>query len=371
MNERTFARLVSDLESPDFSKVQTAANTITSLRDENAYPLIMDALKNESSAVQRVMLWALQNYKDADYTNYLSFLTSEDSDVREAAQALFMDGGNSAEKALESAVHSADTTLQYAAVETLGNLRTPAAENMLIEALLAEDDSVRFLAASALSAYPSDAVTAALITSLECSTTALSVLFSLRGRTLSSEELKAIYPFVSDADSAVRAAAVYVLDAAAPDSAADDEDAKVRRAAAETTASADVLKKLIHDKEAFVRSAAVESAAKQKLVLTDCFISLLSDEHPGVRRAAASALGNPGNTAAEKVITALKDALHDKKPGVRAAAANALADIATPQAKTVLEAALDEKNPFLSGIMKSALERLNKKLEADLKQTRN
>lgn len=56
---------------------------------------------------------------------------------------------------------------------------------------------------------------------------------------------------------------------------------------------------------------------------------------------------------------------------MRAAAANALAEIATPEAKTVLEAALDEENPFLSGIMKNALEKLNKKLEAEMKITRH
>ncbi|HJJ30651.1 MAG TPA: HEAT repeat domain-containing protein [Methanocorpusculum sp.] len=363
MNERTFARLVSDLESSDFSIVQNAANTITSLRDENAYPLILDALKKESPAVQRVMLWALQNYKDTDYAEHLIYLTSSDTDVREAAQVLFMEGGKSAENALKSAVHSADAELQYAAVETLGHLRTEAAEKLLIESLSAENSSVRLLAASALSVYPSDAATAALLNSLGRDDIVLSALFSLRGRVLSSEELSAVYPFASHADSAVRTAAVYVLDAAAPDSAADDSDAKVRRAAAETTASAAVLKKLMTDKEAFVRSAAVDSAAKQKLDVTDTFIRLLSDEHPGVRRAAAAALGNSGSAAPQTVIAALKDALHDKKPGVRAAAANALAEIATPDAKKVLEAALDEKNPFLSGIMKNALENLNKKLE--------
>ncbi|HJJ38538.1 MAG TPA: HEAT repeat domain-containing protein [Methanocorpusculum sp.] len=363
MNERTFTRLVSDLESSEFDKVQSAADTITSLRDENAYPLILDALKNGSPAVQRVMLWALQNYKDTDYSAYLSYLAFPDSDVREAAQALFMEGGNAAEKALASAVHSADVELQYAAVETLGHLRTDAAEKMLIEALSAKDSSVRLLAASALSAYPSDAATAALINAVSDDEIALSVLFSLRGRKLSAEELRRVGPFASHADSAVRAAAVYVLDAAAPDSAADDSDAKVRRAAAETTASASVLKKLMNDKEAFVRSAAVDCAAKQKLAFTDCFIRLISDEQPGVRRAAASALGNCGDTDAETVIAALKEALRDKKPGVRAAAANALAEIATPEAKEALEAAASEKNPFLSGIMKNALENLNKKLE--------
>lgn len=357
------------MESPDFSKVQSAANTIISLRDENSYQFILDALNEESPAVQRVMLWALQNYKDTDYSKYLIYLAAADSDVREAAQVLFMEGGVAAESALESAVHSADSKLQYAAVETLGHLRTKTAEKMLIEALSIEERSVRLLAASALSAYPSDAVTAALIRSLAYDDVALSALFSLRGRNLSSEELNAVYPFTSNADSAVRTAAVYVLDATAPDSTADDSDAKVRRASAETTTSADVLKKLMDDKEAYVRSAAVEAAAKQKLEFTDSFIRLLSDEQPGVRRAAAAALGNLKTAAAEYVIPALKNALHDKKPGVRAAAANALAEIATPEAKTVLEAALDEKNPFLSGIMKNALEKLNKKLEAEMKIT--
>ncbi|MBO5430916.1 hypothetical protein J5991_02600, partial [Methanocorpusculum sp.] len=93
MNAKTFARLVADLSSEDFAKVEDAANTICSLRDANAYPLILDALQSETPLICRVMLWALRNYTIADYAQFLPFVCSADDDVREAAQVLFMEGG--------------------------------------------------------------------------------------------------------------------------------------------------------------------------------------------------------------------------------------------------------------------------------------
>ena len=66
MNAKTFARLVADLSSEDFAKVEDAANTICALRDANAYPLILEALGLGTALVQRVMLWALRNYELSD-----------------------------------------------------------------------------------------------------------------------------------------------------------------------------------------------------------------------------------------------------------------------------------------------------------------
>ncbi|MDO5846922.1 MAG: HEAT repeat domain-containing protein [Methanocorpusculum sp.] len=364
MNERTFARLVADLEAEDFAAAEAAANTLASLRDENVRPLMMNALKNGSPLVQRVMLWALQNYDFPDYTPYLPYLTAENADVKEAAQVLFMTEKPAATAALEAAVHSPDVRLQYAAVETLGHLRTPAAEQLLITALEAKDADVRSLAASALSPFLSEKTIEALTAHLtDDDEVRLSALFSLRKRFLSTEELNAVQPLVSDKNPEIRAAAVYVLDAAAPESAAEDEDFRVRRATAQGAASASVLELLCKDPEASVRTAAADAAAKQKLVFTKTFIGMLSDENPGVRRAAAAALGNAGDEDKETAVAALTAALRDKKPGVRAACANALAEIGGEAAKHALEEAAAEKNPILAGIMKNALDNLKKKEE--------
>ena len=363
MNERTFARLIADLESTDFVKVEAAANTIAALRDENIRPLLEKALRDGKPVVQRVMLWALRNYETDDYTPYLQYLLSEDSDVKEAAQVLFMAENPAAEIALDAALSAPDVRLQYASVETLGHLRTASAEASLISALSAKEAAVRSLAASALSPFPSEKTTEALIFCLsdEADEVRLSALFSLRRRPLSAEQLKSVLPPAEDAEPEIRAAAVYVLDAAAPDAAAADSDFRVRRAAAETTASPAVLEALCKDAEASVRTAAADAAAKRKLVFEETFISMLSDAHPGVRRAAAAALGNARGASAERAVDALAFALRDKKPGVRAACANALAQIGGEKAKAALEAASSVKNPILSGIMKNALELLTKK----------
>ncbi|MCQ2377104.1 MAG: HEAT repeat domain-containing protein, partial [Methanocorpusculum sp.] len=212
MNERTFARLITDLESEDFAAAEAAANTLASLRDENVRPLMMNALETGSPLVQRVMLWALGNYEIPDYTPYLPYLTAKDSDVKEAAQVLFMTESPAAAAALEAAVHSPDAGLQYAAVETLGTLRTPAAEQSLITALDADDPGVRSLAASALSPFPSEKTTKALAAHVtDDDEVRISVLFSLRKRFLSTEELNAVLPLASDKNPEVRTAAVYVL----------------------------------------------------------------------------------------------------------------------------------------------------------------
>jgi len=154
MNERTFARLIGDLDSPDFSKVESAATTLSALRDEVARPWIDDALKTGTPLVQRVMLWALQNYQISDYIPYTTYLISPDSNVREACQVLFMAGGIAGVKALEVSAKTENAEMQYAIASVLGLIRTPAAAGVLQGMLDASDAGVRSGVASALSAYP-------------------------------------------------------------------------------------------------------------------------------------------------------------------------------------------------------------------------
>jgi len=183
----------------------------------------------------------------------------------------------------------------------------------------------------------------------------LSLLYSLRDRELSTEQINHILPIISSSSADIRATCVHVLDAVTPDSVGVDQSPKVRRAFAERTESAEMLEKLCSDSDASVRAAAAGSAAKHHLAYIDLFIGMMADENPGVRRAAAEALGAVGTADASRAVPVLTEALHDKRPGIRVSAVNALAAIGGPEAKAALEAAQAEKIPLLSGIIKNAL----------------
>jgi len=359
MNAKTFARLTADLSSDDFAKVEDAANTLCALRDANAYPLIVEALETGAPIVRRVMLWALRNYELPDYAQFIPYTASDDDDVREAAQVLFMEGGDAACKALVSSLSSDDLHLQYAAVETLGQMRSECAEKPLLLSLSASAPEIRELAAYSLARFAGDTVTDALLSCLQDEpAVCIAALSGLKGRALSSDALLSVMPLLSNADALVRASAVSVLDAAVPDSAAEDSDARVRRAAAEVTASPSILRQLLLDADSSVRTAAADAAGKRGMRMDEVLIPLLKDEMPGVRRAAAAALANADG---DLVIAALVDALHDPKPGIRAAAANSLGKIGGEQAKAALISASQVKNPILAGIIKNALSELEKR----------
>ena len=359
MNAKTFARLTADLSSDDFAKVEDAANTLCALRDANAYPLILESLECGTPIVQRVMLWALRNYELSDYAQFMPYVASADDDVREAAQVLFMEGGDLACRALVSSLSSDNLELQYAAVETLGQMRSECAKKPLLTSLSASASEVRELAAYSLSRFEGDDVTDALLSCLsDESAVCIAALSGLRGRVLSSDALLSVMPLLSNADALVRASAVYVLDAAVPDSVSCDSDARVRRAAAEVTDSASILRQLLLDADSSVRTAAADAAGKRGMRMDEVLIPMLKDEMPGVRRAAAAALSNADG---DVVISALVSALSDPKPGIRAAAANSLGKIGGEKAKAALVEASRVKNPILAGIIKNALSELEKR----------
>ena len=360
MNEKTFARLLLDLNSEDYAKVEEAANTISALRDSNALPLILSALETGSPLIKRVMLWALQNYPSLDYSLFVSYLSSPDSDVSEAAQVLFMVGKEKSVDVLSQVLHSsADEKLICSVVETLGQYREEYVCSPLISALTSPFPSVREVAAYALAFYRTPAVTEGLFSLLSDVTPVVhAALTALRHRSLDENRINLILPLLMHEESAVRVAAVHVLDAHVPDSAADDADSKVRRAVAETTANVDVIKKLCRDSDSSVRMAAVDNLQKLGINMDEMFISLLKDENPGVRRAAASALGN---SSGDTVISALIEALSDVKPGVCATVASSLGKIGGEEAISALKKYENNRNPILSGIIKNALSEALKK----------
>lgn len=361
MNERTFSRLIADLKSEDYTVVESAAVTLSSLRDENVRSLIDAVLSSESPVVQRVLLWTLRNYRIDDYESYLSYLVAADRSVREACNVLFMEGGKKAVDVLRTA-SSGSYEMQYAVAETLSRIRSPESCQILTNMLASSKDTgVSMAVASSLSVFRSPESTDALCMKLVDAPdeVQVSLLFALRGRVLQSSHLAQIMPYLSSSSPDVRAAAVYVLDAVTPDFVVNDDSSKVRKAFAECTCSPSLLLRLCRDSDPSVRTAAATSSAKQQIASTDLFIAMMKDEYPGVRRAAVEALGSARGEDAEKAVVALKSALHDSRPGIRAAAANALASIGGSGAKAALESAGEEKIPFLSGIIKNALSKFD------------
>ncbi|MDO5843702.1 MAG: HEAT repeat domain-containing protein [Methanocorpusculum sp.] len=363
MNEPAFRKLLRDIKSSDIAKVEDSANAVCALKDKDSLNLILKTLEEDDNPlVKRVMLWALRNYSTGlDYFKFLRYLADEDMGVREAALVLFMDGGKSAIDVLVNAVDSDDLNIRYSSVQALGQFRSPEALPALISAASSDNDEIREIAVMSVGVYADALVTPVLINALSDSgDIALAALSGLKGRILKTEELKAVEKLLSNDRDDIRAACVYVLDAACPDKAGKDESSYVRRAFASVTASKNILAKLCSDADSSVRTSAADSIGRQKFSLDDVLIPMLKDEIPGVRRAAASALGN---SSGENTINALIECLSDVKPGIRAAAAASLGKIGGERAVSALKAAMKTKNPILAGIIKNALAQAEGKKE--------
>ncbi len=354
MNKAAFDDLIAAIRSDDSARQESAANKICSLNDPVSLSHILCALKEDDPLTQRVMLWALRNYSaDLDYAQYLSYLSSEDLGVREAALMLFIDGGQAAVDTLVTGVSSPDIATQYASVQALGQFRAPAAIPALISAASLSEPDIREIAVMSLGVYHDQMVVSTLISALsDRPEIRLAALSGLRGRQLTTDELSAVLNVLADEREDIRAAAVYVLDALTPGSLTADSSPYVRRALASVTAEVPVLTELCGDLDPSVRSAAAESVRKQKLHLEDTLLPLLSDPVPGVRRAAASALGN---SKRPDVVPALIACLADPKPGIRAAAAASLGNIGGEPVILALKEAANTNNPILAGIIKNAL----------------
>jgi len=359
MNEKTFERLLEDLKSDDYSKVEDAANTLCSLKDSTILSMIKGTLKtSDNPLIQRVLLLSLKNYENLDYQNYLPYLENENEDVKEAAQELFIAGKESAIPVLIRVISSsASEQLKSSVVFTLGQYHQKEVIVPLLSALNDSSVLVRIVAAYSLSSYEGEDVTCSLIEHLndEDDEVKEEILYSLKGRELSVSQISEILPLLSHDSSHIRIAAINVLNVHVPDIMANDQDPKVRREVATVSVSASVLVKLCGDENASVRMASVETIHKNGLKMDELMISLTKDENPGVRRSAATALENSSGST---VINALEVVLHDSKPGVSAAAAKALGKIGGEEAKRVLEGFKDSGNAILAGIIKEALSQI-------------
>jgi len=354
MKKAAFDELIAAIRSDDTARQEDAANKVCALHDSASLQLILAALRVDDPLTRRVMLWALRNYSaELEYALYLPYLSDEDLGVREAALMLFMEGGQPAVDTLVSAISSNNMTSKYASVQALGQFRVPAAIPALISAASSPESDIREIAVMSLGVYHDQEVVSTLVSALtDLPAVRLAALSGLRGRQLSAEELSAVFASLTDEREDTRAACVYVLDALTPGSLTADPSPYVRRALASVTAEVPVLTKLCKDTDPSVRSAAAESIRKQKLRLEDTLLPLLTDPVPGVRRAAASALGNSDRP---DVVPALITCLSDPKPGIRAAAAASLGSIGGEQVIEALKAASHTNNPILAGIIKNAL----------------
>ncbi len=113
----------------------------------------------------------------------------------------------------------------------------------------------------------------------------------------------------------------------------DDPDPAVRAAAVRATGwhgHVDLLKQALQDEDADVRLLAaiyLQPRSEKAGPSAKALIGLLKDEHKGIRREAAEALGAIGAPA----VPTLLDALADPNPLIRAGAIEGLGDIGRPK----------------------------------------
>ena len=157
------------------------------------------------------------------------------------------------------------------------------------------------------------------------------------------------------------AAAVAVLGEHVPAWCADDASAVVRRAVASVVVSSEVLGRLCRDTDPSVRMAAAEAVGKRRYPMEDVLLPLLSDEVPGVRRAAVTGIDFSERA---DVVPALIGCLSDPKPGVQAA--TALGEIGGDEVVAALSAASESGNVILRGIVRNALNAARKRSQVSV-----
>ncbi len=365
MDAASFLCCVEAIKCGDAAVQEDAANQIASLRDPLMLSEIQRYVSDESALVRRVMLWTLRNYtSQISYPPLLPCLLDSDMAVREAALLLFMEGGSPAVDALVAAVSSCDERVQFSAVEALGQFRTPEAVVPLMGAAVSRNADIREVAILSLGVYADAGVVPPLVAALDDEPQVrLAALEGLKTRVLSPEQRERVLVCLSDDDSAVRAAAVAVLGEHVPAWCADDASAVVRRAVASVVVSSEVLGRLCRDTDPSVRMAAAEAVGKRRYPMEDVLLPLLSDEVPGVRRAAVTGLAF---SVRADVVPALIGCLSDPKPGVQAAAATALGEIGGDEVVAALSAASENGNVILRGIVKNALNAARKRSQVSV-----
>ena len=84
---------------------------------------------------------------ESQLTDWISQLDSSDGEIRQSARHQLVQAGSDAVPALINALNHSSETMRWESAKALGEIRDPAAVEPLIE-ILADDDSVRFVAAS-------------------------------------------------------------------------------------------------------------------------------------------------------------------------------------------------------------------------------
>jgi HEAT repeat protein len=295
MDAKTFLCCIEAIKSSNIAVQEDAANQVAALAESCWLPQILHHLDDPNPLVRRVMLWTLRNYTEQiSYPQLLAYLHDPDLAVREAALLLFMEGGSTACDALVAAVSSEDDELRFSAVQALGQFRTPEAIAPLIHAAGAKNLDIREVAVLSLGVYADARVIPQLLAALaDEPQIRLAALEGLRGRELAPEDMVKVSGCLFDAEfPEIRAAAVAVLGPLVPEESADDASPRVRRAVASVAASPQLLARMCTDADASVRMAAAETVGKQRYMMEDVLLPLLSDAVPGVRRAAVTALAS-------------------------------------------------------------------------------
>jgi len=232
------------------------------------------------------------------------------------------------------------------ALETLGQIGTDRATDVLIAMRNDEDDFIRWGVAAALRQIGTDRARDALI-----------AMRNDENPQVRFEAMRAFEQIGTDRTS-VRRKAARALGQIRSDraiealiAALNDEDSKVRRKAAvalgqiRSDRATDMLIAALSNEDSFVRRNVAEALGQIGTdKARDALIVVLNDEDSSVRRKAARALGQIGTS---KVIEALIAALNDEDSNVRRNAAAALGQIGFDRAVDTLITALNDEDSFV------------------------
>jgi HEAT repeat protein len=94
---------------------------------------------------------------DSQISDWIQQLDNSDGGIRQSARHQLAETGSAAVPALTAALESSSEMMRWEAAKTLGEIRDPASIEPLIE-ILADDDSVRWVAGSALIAMSKHSV---------------------------------------------------------------------------------------------------------------------------------------------------------------------------------------------------------------------
>lgn len=370
-------KVASDLSSSSWQVRAAAVTTFGRLGDSHAVPLIVSALKDADSRVRSEAARTLGGFSTPTATDSLiGALRDQSADVRvEATFALGKMKDGRALAPLTALLTDRDPRVSLAAAESLARLQDPRATRVLIDSLSSADWRVRSRATQVLARVAGegslDQAIGPLATALVDKDPVVRYYASEALTGIGAKAVPALIEALrahreSDRDRAARvlwrigAAAVDPLLAVLQDKASTPE---MRAASARTLGmigdkrAIKGLALVLKDERYFVRRQAAIALGQMGDSAVGLLLEMAGSSTPTTREAAIEALGS---TSSARALDRVIEALSDSNPNVRSAAVRALGESSSERAVPHLIALLRDESSALRGQAAASLGRLGR-----------